>query len=48
METGEVLLAPGKIKIKILGGDRSYNCGHRKGSEGKQDGGVVRSSEEVW
>ena len=44
METGEVLFAPGEI----LGGDWSYNCGHGKGTEGKQDGGVARSSDEVW
>jgi hypothetical protein len=42
METGEVLLP----QEETLGGARSYNCGHGKGAEGKQDGGVARSSDE--
>ena len=33
---------------KFLEKDRPYNCGHGKGAEGKQDGGVARSSDEVW
>ncbi|MEX0805650.1 MAG: hypothetical protein WD688_20385 [Candidatus Binatia bacterium] len=44
METGEVLLA----QEKFLEKDRFYNCGHGKRTEGKQDGGVARRSEEVW
>jgi hypothetical protein len=41
METGEVLLPE-----EILEEGRPYNCGHGKGAEGKQDGGVARSSDE--
>ena len=44
METGEVLSAPGEIP----GEERFYNCEHGKGTEGKQDDGVARRSEEVW
>jgi len=33
---------------KFLEKDRSYNCGHGKRAEGKQDGGVAHSSNEVW
>ena len=31
---------------KFLEKHRSYNCGHGKRTEGKQDGGLARSSEE--
>jgi len=33
-------------KEKFLEKDRSYNCGHGKGVEWQQDGGVARRSEE--
>jgi hypothetical protein len=42
METGEVLLP----KEEILEEGRPYNCGHGKGAERRQDGGVARSSDE--
>jgi hypothetical protein len=42
METGEVLLP----QEEILEEGRPYNCGHGKGAEGKQDGGVAHSSDE--
>jgi len=33
---------------EISGVGWPYNCGHGKRAEGKQDGGVARSSDEVW
>jgi hypothetical protein len=33
---------------KFMEKDRPYNRGHGKRTEGKQDGGVARRSEEVW
>ena len=43
METGEVLFA----QEKFLEKDRPYNWTQER-TEGKQDDGVARRSEEVW
>jgi hypothetical protein len=40
--------SPDCPREKFLEKDRSYNRGHGKRAEGKQDGGLARSSEEVW